>query len=167
MAPVWSGIPSESEPLHAQHTPATPHPQERRNGLSTGLQRPKQVSIAGGARTCYSSPRAIVHSNSTSTYYTYRTCIYSKVHTCYVLYYSYSACMRYGYITCTHYHCTDPEVVKPREMEPKSGMSQTKGGSKKTAWKRSKHPPRSLPGAPDLPRASFGASARSRMWTFG
>ena len=82
MAPVWSGIPSESEPLHAQHTPATPHPQERRNGLSTGLQRPKQMSIAEGARTCYSSPRAIVHSNSTSTYYTYRTCIYSKVHTC-------------------------------------------------------------------------------------
>ena len=41
-APVRSGIPSE--PLHGQHTPATPT--GTRNGSSTGLQRPKHASKA-------------------------------------------------------------------------------------------------------------------------
>ena len=101
-APVCCGIPSE--PLHGQHTPATPHPQERRNGSSIGLQRPKQVTFVGGAKTCYSWPTAIFRSHSTGTYYIYRTCIYYKVHTC--MYYGYSACMHYGYITCTLCHCS-------------------------------------------------------------
>ena len=75
-APVCRGIPSES--LHGQHTPATSRPQDRRSGPSTG---PKKVSIARGAKTCYSSPIAIFRSHSTGTDYIYRTCIYYEVHT--------------------------------------------------------------------------------------
>ena len=39
--------------------------------------------------------------------------------------------------------------------------------TQKEAWKRSKDPSRSLIGASDLPRTSFGASDRSRIWIFG
>ena len=151
-----------SRSTHASHTP----PSRTQKRIKHWLATPKASVNCWGARTCYSSPRAIVHSNSTSTYYTYRTCIYSKVHTC--MYYI-TVIVHACYMAILHARTTTvpiPKLSNRERWNPKAACHKQRE-AQKGAWKRSKHPSRSLIAPPTPPRASFGASDRSRMWIFG